>query len=143
MLFHLWQTLSDEDLEALISDEVACGTLGLSTGTVKLIGPDGEEHIACAVGTGPVDAAYKAVDSIVKVCYRLLIWYRYCLKFSIDLPPFCSAFSYISRTFSGIGAGTDIVVSSVQAYINALNKILGFRVGSMEKTSGKVPNVFA
>jgi hypothetical protein len=27
---------------------------------VKLIAPDGEEKIACSVGTGPVDAAYKA-----------------------------------------------------------------------------------
>ena len=47
--------------------QVTCGTLGLSTATVKLIGADGEEKIACSVGTGPVDAAYKAVDSIVKV----------------------------------------------------------------------------
>jgi len=35
---------------------------------VKLIGPDGEEKIACSVGTGPVDAAYKAVDQIIQVC---------------------------------------------------------------------------
>jgi hypothetical protein len=33
-----------------------------------LIGPDGEEKIACSVGTGPVDAAYKAVDQIIQVC---------------------------------------------------------------------------
>lgn len=44
-----------------------CGSLGLSTATVKLINTDGQEHIACSVGTGPVDAAYKAVDLIVKV----------------------------------------------------------------------------
>ena len=31
------------------------------------------------------------------------------------------------RTFSGIGAGMDIVVSSVKAYIGALNKMLGFK----------------
>ena len=35
---------------------------------MKLIGPDGEEKIACSVGTGPVDAAYKAVDQIIQVC---------------------------------------------------------------------------
>ena len=47
--------------------QATCGTLGLSTATVKLIAPDGEEKIACSVGTGPVDAAYKAVDQIIQV----------------------------------------------------------------------------
>lgn len=47
--------------------QVTCGSLGLSTATVKLIDADDEEHVACCVGTGPVDAAYKAVDLIVKV----------------------------------------------------------------------------
>lgn len=47
--------------------QITCGSLGLSTATVKLINTDGQEHIACSVGTGPVDAAYKAVDLIVKV----------------------------------------------------------------------------
>ena len=48
--------------------QVTCGTLGLSTATVKLIDADGKEHIECSVGTGPVDAAYKAIDLITKVC---------------------------------------------------------------------------
>lgn len=47
--------------------QVTCGTLGLSTATVKLIDANEEEHIACSVGTGPVDSAYKAIDLIVKV----------------------------------------------------------------------------
>ncbi|KAL5991023.1 hypothetical protein ACLOJK_011929 [Asimina triloba] len=72
--------MTDADLEALVSDEVfqpqavwslgdlqvTCGTLGLSTATVKLIGADGAEHVECAVGTGPVHAAYKAIDRIVQ-----------------------------------------------------------------------------
>ena len=58
--------------------QATCGTLGLSTATVKLIGPDGEEKIACSVGTGPVDAAYKAVDQIIQV--------RYCHIFLTCLP---------------------------------------------------------
>jgi hypothetical protein len=37
---------------------------------VKLVAPDGEEKIACSVGTGPVDAAYKAVDKIIQVCWH-------------------------------------------------------------------------
>ena len=48
--------------------QITCGTLGLSTATVKLLDANGKEHVACAVGTGPVDSAYKAVDLIIKVC---------------------------------------------------------------------------
>lgn len=47
--------------------QVVCGTMGLPSATVRLKGPDGEESIGIGMGTGPIDAAYKAVDSIVKV----------------------------------------------------------------------------
>lgn len=51
--------------------QITCGTLGLSTATVKLAEADGKEHVACSMGTGPVDSAYKAVDLIVKVLFIL------------------------------------------------------------------------
>lgn len=47
--------------------QVVCGTMGLPTATVRLMGPDGKVQIGTGMGTGPVDAAYKAIDSIVKV----------------------------------------------------------------------------
>ncbi|CAL5359536.1 unnamed protein product [Camellia sinensis] len=73
--------ITDDDLKALVSDvafqpqvvwklgdvQVICGTLGLPMATVKLIDAEGEEHIAYANETRPVDSAYKAVDHIVKV----------------------------------------------------------------------------
>lgn len=36
---------------------------------------------------------------------------------------------------SGSGAGMDIVVSSVRAYVNALNKMLGFRSASAKRST--------
>lgn len=36
---------------------------------------------------------------------------------------------------SGGGAGMDIVVSSVRAYVNALNKMLGFRSSSAKRST--------
>lgn len=54
-------------LPSFLKAQVTSGSLGLSTATVKLINADNEEKIACSIGTGPVDAAYKAVDSIVQV----------------------------------------------------------------------------
>ncbi|KAL4193908.1 hypothetical protein AMTRI_Chr06g179310 [Amborella trichopoda] len=155
--------LSDGDIEALVSDEVfqpqaiwslgdlqvTCGTSGLSTGTVKLIGADGTEHIACAVGTGPVDAAYKAIDSIVKVSVTLLEYSMNAVTEGIDAIAHTRVIirpehghhtsthaltgETLHRTFSGTGAGMDIVASSVRAYVSALNKMLSFRTISTRK----------
>eukprot|EP00262_Sarcandra_glabra_P004186 TRINITY_DN1516_c0_g1_i3.p1 TRINITY_DN1516_c0_g1~~TRINITY_DN1516_c0_g1_i3.p1 ORF type:complete len:601 (+),score=90.24 TRINITY_DN1516_c0_g1_i3:115-1917(+) len=164
--------LSDGDIEALISDEifqpqviwslgdlqVTCGTLGLSTATVKLIGADGTEHIACSVGTGPVDAAYKAIDSIVKIPVILLEYSLNSVTEGIDAIAstrvvirgenrYTSMHAHtgesVHRTFSGTGVGMDIVVSSVRAYVSALNKMLGFKSISGKKASTENSQVSA
>ncbi|KAK6255337.1 hypothetical protein SCA6_016642 [Theobroma cacao] len=134
---------------------VTCGTLGLSTATVKLISADGEEHVACSVGTGPVDSAYKAVDLITKEAVTLLEYSLIAVTEGIDAIATTRVLiraekSHMSthaltgeithRTFSGTGAGMDIVVSSVKAYIGAINKMLGFKEqiptkGSAERTT--------
>ncbi|WVY94195.1 hypothetical protein V8G54_033283 [Vigna mungo] len=151
--------VTDADLRALVSDEVfqaepvwklgdiqvTCGTLGLSTSTVKLLSSDGSTHVACSVGTGPVDSAYKAVDLIVKEPVTLLEYSMNAVTEGIDAiattrvviraesetstATTTSALTgeTVLRTFSGSGAGMDVVVSSVKAYIAAINKMLGFK----------------
>ncbi|KAJ6794912.1 putative 2-isopropylmalate synthase A [Iris pallida] len=148
--------VSDDDIEALISNElfqpkviwslcdlqITSGTLGLSTATVKLIGVDGEEKVACSVGTGPVDAAYKAIDSIVQIPVTLLEYAMNAVTEGIDAiastrvvirrenshtATHAGTGENVQRTFSGTGADMDVVVSSVRAYVSALNKMLGFR----------------
>ncbi|GER27873.1 2-isopropylmalate synthase [Striga asiatica] len=146
--------ITDDDLVALVSDEVfqplvvwkledvTCGSLGLSTATVKLIDADGNEHISCSVGTGPVDAAYKAVDLIVKVPVTLLEYSMNAVTEGIDAIATTRVLiraensvtsthalteKPIDRAFSGTGAAMDIVISSVRAYVGALNKLLGFK----------------
>jgi 2-isopropylmalate synthase len=47
--------------------QVSTGMSGIPTATVKMRGPDGIERFVAATGTGPVDAVYKAVDSIMGV----------------------------------------------------------------------------
>lgn len=39
--------------------QVMCGNVGIPTATVTMKGPDGIARRAAAIGTGPVDAAYK------------------------------------------------------------------------------------
>ena len=150
----------DADLEAIVSDElsqardlyaldgmqVACGTMGMPTATVRLRGPDGELHIVAAVGTGPVDATYKAIDDIVGAPNTLLEFNIHAITEGID------ALGRVTvriedesgdhaidaqmeterrRTYGGFGADTDIVVASAKAYLSALNKLL-FAKGAKE-----------
>ncbi|KFK41842.1 hypothetical protein AALP_AA2G178400 [Arabis alpina] len=153
--------VTDADLIALVSDEVfqpeavwtlldmqiTCGTLGLSTSTVKLANFDGKEHVACSIGTGPVDAAYKAVDLIVKEPTTLLEYSMNGVTEGIDAITTTRVLirgdnnysstnavtgESVQRTFSGTGAGMDVVVSSVKAYVGALNKMLGFKEPPLE-----------
>lgn len=147
------KVIADADLEALVSDEimqphefflldgmqVTCGTMGLPTATVRLIGPDGKPHIQAALGTGPVDAVYKAIDSIVQAPNTLLEFAIHAITEGIDaqgevtvriqsheVSPTFSAQEEIrrARTFGGYGADTDIIVASAKAYMSALNKLL-------------------
>jgi len=160
------KTITDADLEALVSDElyqprelfaldglqVACGTMGMPTATVRLRGPDGQLHVSAAVGTGPVDAAYKAIDAIVKAPNTLQEFVVHAVTEGIDalgevtvriegsdgllqISPQREA--EVPRTFGGYGADTDIVVASVKAYLAALNKLLvaSGQYGSVEHSA--------
>jgi len=148
------KTLTDADLEAIVADEihqreelfklrglqVACGTMGLPTATVKLESPEGEELIRAAVGTGPVDAAFRAIDELVQLESTLLEFTVQSVTKGIDalgevsvrvaknesprssLNPQSEASS--PRSYLGHGADTDIVVASAKAYLMAVNKLL-------------------
>ena len=149
------KTITDADLAALITDQlyqpreifvldglqVACGTMGLPTATVRLTGPNGTEYVQAAVGTGPVDAVYKAIDSVVDVSNCLLEFAVHSVTEGIDaigevtvrleaengsLLQRTSPQSGLvqPRTFGGHGADTDIIVASAKAYLSALNKLL-------------------
>jgi 2-isopropylmalate synthase len=149
------KTITDADLEALMEDQVtqmeevyrldglqvACGTMGMPTATVRLVGPDGISQIHAAIGTGPVDATYKAIDSIVGASNVLLEFNIHAVTEGIDAigevtvrlqatqgdtPQRTSPQSGAthSRTYGGYGADTDIIVASAKAYLAALNKLL-------------------
>lgn len=162
------KTITDADLEALVSDEiyqpqeiysldglqVACGTMGMPTATVRLIGPDDTTHIKAAIGTGPVDAVYKAIDDIVQAPNTLLEFSIRAITEGIDAlgevtvrvkaengqaPKRTSPQSGRERrlTFGGHGADTDIIVASAKAYLAAINKLLAAsgRYGNPEKST--------
>jgi 2-isopropylmalate synthase len=153
------KVITDADLEALVEDQVyqsqeifsldglqvACGTMGMPTATVRLRGPDNNNFVHAAVGTGPVHAAYQAIDAIVGVKTTLLEFNVHAVTEGIDAlgevtvrlqADNGTAFQRTSpqngrvhtRTYGGYGADTDIIVASAKAYLAALNKFL-FAVG--------------
>jgi 2-isopropylmalate synthase len=112
---------------ALDALQIGCGTIGLSTATVRLRRHDGNAETAAAVGTGPVDAAFKAIDAIVAERVELVEYAVQAVTEGID------ALGHVSvrvrgalggAPFCGYGADTDILVASTKAYLAALNRLL-------------------
>ncbi|MBV8886094.1 MAG: 2-isopropylmalate synthase [Chroococcidiopsidaceae cyanobacterium CP_BM_RX_35] len=130
--------ISDWDLEAIANDEiqqapelfrlelvqVSCGSGARPTATVTLRTPSGEELTDAAIGTGPVDAVYKAINRVVNVPNQLIEFSVQSVTAGIDaLGEVTIRLRYQERVFSGHAANTDIIVASAQAYINALNRL--------------------
>jgi 2-isopropylmalate synthase len=131
--------IDDRDLDALVSGErraiedmykldllqVSCGNHLVPTATLKLIAPDGSIQDTTAIGTGPVDAAFTAVNKIIGVPNRLLEYNVNAVTEGIDAQGEVAVrIDVDGRTFVGRAADTDIVVSSTKALINALNRAL-------------------
>lgn len=163
------KNVTDEDVLALVSDEVfqptavwdledlqvVCGSMGLPTATVRLRGPDGISRVASGIGTGPVDAAYKAIDSLVRVQATLLDYSINSVTEGIEALATCrvvvlpagkmASEAYVNsakggktqRQFSGTGADEDIVVSSARAYVSALNKMISY-IAANQRPGGSV-----
>ena len=146
--------VTDADLEALVAHQisaprqifrldglqVACGSMGMPTAAVRLIGPGDELFVEAVVGTGPVDAAFKAVDAVIGMDGELLEYsvravtegidalgevnVRVATNLSSDRVNPQSGPSTKRVIFHGHGADTDIIVASVKAYLSANNQWL-------------------
>ncbi len=150
--------ITDADLVALVSDElykpveyvtleglqVACGSMGLPTATVRLRDAEGEEHVIAKVGTGPVDAVFKAIDELCEVDLELLEYTVQSVTEGIDAlgevsvrvrPKGEGAASKMNpqregeevRVYHGHGTDTDIIQASAKAYLSALNRLMAAR----------------
>merc|ERR1711861_58981 len=108
---------------------VTTGSGVVPTATVALTGPDGVERQGVAMGTGPVDAAYKAIDALTSVKVHLETYSMESVNAGIEamattkvvVNPVDSA---TSLHLSGSGSDTDVVVSSARAYVAAVNKLI-------------------
>lgn len=127
----------DEDLEALVSEEVskipeiyslvdlsvASGMNTKPTASLKMK-VNGRTVKKDGRGDGPVDAVYKAIASITETKSNLLKFEVKSITGGTDaLGEVMVSLEEDGRTVRGQGADTDIIVASAKAYINALNKL--------------------
>ncbi|MGB3495972.1 MAG: 2-isopropylmalate synthase [Elainellaceae cyanobacterium] len=130
--------ITDWDLEAIANDEaqqtpelfrlervqVSCGDHTQPTATVTVVTPDGDELTDAAIGTGPVDAVYKAINRVVNLHNQLIEFSVKSVTEGIDaMGEVTIRLRCEGRIFSGHAANTDIVVASAHAYTNALNRL--------------------
>jgi 2-isopropylmalate synthase len=129
----------DEDLQALITEEglehvenehyhlvslTAHSETGESPYAKIVLSEDGAEKPAQAQGSGPVDASFKAIESLVGSGAELLLYSVNNITSGTDAQGEVTVrLSKAGRIVNGQGADTDIVVASAKAYINALNKL--------------------
>lgn len=78
-----------------------------------------------AMADGPIDAAYKAIDKIVKLPARLESFRINAVTSGTDaLGEVVVGVAVGDRIFTGRGLSVDIVEAAVKAYISAMNKII-------------------
>jgi len=134
--------VTDRDIEFVIAQElrtaseayhldrvqVSCGDEGIPTASVRLIGPDGQVLADAALGAGPVDAVYKAINRLVGVSNLLTEFSVKSVTGGIDaIGEVLIRIESDGVTYTGRGGDTDIIVASAKAYMNALNRLLAVK----------------
>jgi 2-isopropylmalate synthase len=132
--------VTDRDIESLVAQEkreviisetykldrlqVTCGDKGVPTAAVRLVCADGSVIADAALGTGPVDAVYEAINRLVKVPNKLTEFTVKSVTEGIDaIGEVLIRIESNGITYTGRGADTDIIVACAKAYLNALNKL--------------------
>jgi len=129
----------NEDLQALVTD----ATLDAANERVKLVSLrvcsetgetpradlvllcDGEEEPGTAIGSGPVDATFRAIESIVNSGTTLRLYSVNAITSGTDAQGEVTVrLEKGGQIVNGAGADTDIVIASAKAYLNAINKVL-------------------
>ena len=128
----------DEDIQAIASDEAVvsapehykllflkvCSETGETpNATVKML--EGKtEREGRAEGSGPVDAAFRAIESIARSESELQLYSVNNITSGTDAQVEVTVrLQKDGRIVNGQGADTDIVVASAKAYIGALNRL--------------------
>jgi 2-isopropylmalate synthase len=133
----------DEDLEAIVSDEMQqirevyvlkslkaeSGTGITPTATVEMT-VDGRAVKQTGNGDGPVDAVYRTIADITGTKSKLDAYLVKGITGGTDaLGEVTVKVEEAGKKVAGHGADTDIIIASARAYVNALNKLEYWKQG--------------
>ena len=128
----------DEDLQALVTETnleteneslqlvalKVCSETGETPEADVTLRVKGEERSATADGGGPVDAAFRAIESMMQSGCSLQLYSVNNITSGTDAQGEVTVrLEKSGHVVNGQGADTDIVIASARAYINALNKV--------------------
>ena len=129
----------DDDLQALVTEAnleaenemfklialKVCSETGEKPNAELTIFAHGDECQASSEGSGPVDATFRAIETIVHSQTELQLYSVSNITSGTDAQGEVTVrLEKGGRIVNGQGADTDIVIASAKAYINALNKII-------------------
>ncbi len=129
----------DEDLQALVTEQNleatnevvklvslhVCSETGETPNASVTLTIDDEEKQGRSEGGGPVDAAFRAIETLVQSGTELQLYSVNAITSGTDAQGEVTVrLEKAGRIVNGQGADTDIVIASAKAYINALNKLL-------------------
>ena len=119
------EILRTNDRLKLVSLEILCGTKHQPPKASLEMDIDGVVKTTTNTGDGPVDAAFNAVKELFPHGARLQLYQVHAVTQGTDAQAEVTVrLEEDGRTVNGQAADTDTMVSSVKAYINALNKLL-------------------
>ena len=130
--------IKDDDLQALIGKadtrmeqliklerlQVLCGKTAIPTATVTL-NFNGESFTETSSGNGPVDAAFDAIRKLIHQRFRLEEFLVQAItRGSDDVGKVHIQIESKGNYFYGFSGNTDIITASVEALLDAINKIV-------------------
>ena len=128
----------DEDIQALVNETVISENEHVKLISLKVTSETGEMPVAMMTlsvdneekqvemsGSGPVDAAFRAIEEIVQSHTELQLYSVNNITSGTDSQGEVNVrLERGGRIVSGQGADTDIVIASAKAYVHALNKMI-------------------
>ena len=133
------KTVSDRDIEALVMDNtvsipetwkldhwaVSTGSALGASGVIRLLHKDGKSEKIVSMGDGPVDSIYKAINKIIGKEPELELYELGAITGgSSSQAETMVKISMNGRQWNGRGVSTDVVESSIKAYLSAVNAMI-------------------
>jgi 2-isopropylmalate synthase len=130
------KVVSDRDIEALVMDTavqtpetwrldhwaVHTGSALGASGTIRLLHKDGSARKEVSMGDGPIDSIFKAINQIIGKEPELDLYEIGAVTGgSSSQGETMVKISFGGRQWHGRGVSTDVIESSIKAYLSAIN----------------------